>query len=414
MALAIYTGPSFAARVAVGSGGRHQSISDGIAAAASGDTVLVAAGTYHEHGILIDKTITLLGIGRPVVDARDEGEIITVRANGVRVEGLVLANVGSSFMEDRAAIRVADAFDCVVENNELVNAFFGIYLENSGECIIRGNVIRGSATREVTSGNGIHLWYCRGIELVDNRITGHRDGIYFEFVEDSHVERNHSQNNLRYGLHFMFSHNDRYVDNAFIENGAGVAVMYSHHVTMARNRFEKNWGTASYGLLLKEIKDSEIHHNRFERNTIAVYTEGSDRVKVRENEFVSNGYAVKLMANSNDNVYERNNFIGNSFDVVTNSRHNFNTFHSNYWSAYRGYDLDRDGAGDVPYHPVRLFALLVEREPPGIILLNSLFVRLIDTAERVMPVFTPETLIDDAPLMRPLRLDERSDYAANS
>jgi nitrous oxidase accessory protein len=55
--------------------------------------------------------------------------------------------------------------------------------------------------------------------------------------------------------------------------------------------------------------------------------------------------------------------------------------------------------GDVPHHPVRLFSLLCEKAPPGIVLLNSLFVTLIDTAERVMPVFTPETLVDASPRM---------------
>ena len=66
---------------------------------------------------------------------------------------------------------------------------------------------------------------------------------------------------------------------------------------------------------------------------------------------------------------------------------------------YDGYDLDLDGVGDVPHHPVRLFALLCEKAPPGVVLLNSLFVTLIDTAERVMPVFTPETLVDTSPMI---------------
>jgi nitrous oxidase accessory protein len=132
---------------------------------------------------------------------------------------------------------------------------------------------------------------------------------------------------------------------------------------------------------------------------VGLYAEGSNRIAVEENEFIGNGYAVRIMANSMDNSFRRNKFIGNSFDVVTNSRQSFNTFDSNYWSEYDGYDLDRDGLGDVPHHPVRLFSLLVEKSPPSIVLLSSLFVTLVDTAERVMPVFTPETLVDDNPLM---------------
>jgi len=68
-------------------------------------------------------------------------------------------------------------------------------------------------------------------------------------------------------------------------------------------------------------------------------------------------------------------------------------------SAVLSYDLDRDGTGDVPHRPVRLFSLLVEKAPPGLVLLGSLFVNLIDTAERVMPVFTPDALVDQHPAM---------------
>lgn len=393
------TAATHAATVRVGTDRPYATVRDGIAAALDGDTVLVDAGTYFEYGIVIDHPISLIGVGRPVIDARSEGEIIKITADHARVSGLELRNVGTSFMQDRAAIRLSEVTGCVVEDNVLVNAFFGIYAENTAGSKIRSNTLRGRAQREATSGNGIHLWHCRGITITENIVTGHRDGIYFEFVEESTVTSNTSAHNLRYGLHFMFSNRDVYDNNRFSHNGAGVAVMYSSDVNMRHNVFEHNWGVASYGLLLKEIRDSAIENNAFRQNTIALYAEGSNRIKVRRNEFDDNGYAIKVMANCNDNSFSENNFIGNQFDVATNSRHNFNTFESNYWSDYRGYDLDRDGVGDVPHRPVRLYALLVEKQPPGIILMNSLFVRMIDTAERVMPVFTPETLTDPSPRM---------------
>lgn len=388
-----------AAMVWVGRGERCLSIESGLQAAQPGDTVLVLAGVYYEHALVVDKPVTLLGRDQPVIDAQDRGEIITVTHGGSAIVGFTLRNVGTSFVEDRAAIRLKNIEGVRVEGNRIEKAFFGIYAEHSRAMDIRRNVLLGPALREVDTGNGIHLWYCREAVIEDNEIHGHRDGIYFEFVEHSRIARNVSTHNIRYGLHFMFSHEDTYIDNRFAENGAGVAVMYTEHVTMIGNVFEHNWGASSYGLLLKDIRDSEIRHNRFVRNTVGLYAEGSNRIVVEENEFIGNGYAVRIMANSMDNSFRKNNFIGNSFDVVTNSRQSFNTFDSNYWSEYDGYDLDRDGLGDVPHHPVRLFSLLVEKSPPSIILLSSLFVTLVDTAERVMPVFTPETLVDGNPLM---------------
>ena len=109
------------------------------------------------------------------------------------------------------------------------------------------------------------------------------------------------------------------------------------------------------------------------------------------------------MANALDNVFTRNNFIGNSFDVATNSRRTRSRFEENFWDAYRGYDLDHDGFGDVPFRPVRLFALIVERTEPSLLLLRSLFVQVLDAAERVLPSLTPEVLMDPKPVMRRIR-----------
>ena len=394
-----------ATAIRVGADEAHATIAAGLAAAQPGDTVLVANGLYNEHGLVVSGSIVLLGKDYPVIDAQNQGDILTVTAAGAIVRGFLFKNVGSSYVEDRAAVRVQKANDVRVEDCRFENTIFGVYVEHSESVRVAGNHLTGSGGSEVSAGNGIHLWYCKRALVENNEIHRHRDGIYFEFVEDSMIRGNLSSHNVRYGLHFMFSHRDEYVNNRFEDNGAGVAVMYTTHVTMRGNSFVHNWGTSSYGLLLKEISDSEITGNRFIENTVGLHAEGSNRLVVTGNEFIDNGYAARILANSSGGTFTHNNFTGNAFDVATNSRQSFNTFDSNYWSEYRGHDLDRDGTGDVPHHPVRLFSLLVEKSPPGLVLLGSLFVNLIDTAERVMPVFTPETLVDQHPSMTALSLE---------
>jgi nitrous oxidase accessory protein len=177
--------------------------------------------------------------------------------------------------------------------------------------------------------------------------------------------------------------------------------MYTRHVVMTGNTFVDNWGSASFGLLLKDIRDSRIEANVFQRNSVALHVEGSDRLAVTANAFDRNGWAVKLFANSEDNRFSANSFTGNSFDVATNSRRAYSTFEGNYWDAYRGHDLNRDGVGEAPFRPVRLFSLLVEQNEPSLILMRSFLVQLLDTAEAVMPALTPDTLVDRAPLMAP-------------
>jgi nitrous oxidase accessory protein len=387
-------------RIDVTPTGALHTVAAGVAAAHDRDTVVVHAGVYREPTITVARQIAVVGVGAPVLDGEGKHALFHVTADDVTVTGLVLRNVGTSFVEDRAALRVDQARGCVIEHNRVENAFFGIYLANVTDCRIADNVIRGSAERETESGNGIHLWTSRRITITRNVIAGHRDGIYFEFVHDSQIRGNISERNLRYGLHFMYSDGCHYVGNTFRHNGSGVAVMYTKHVEMTANRFEDNWGAAAYGLLLKEISDVTLERNAFAHNTTALFVDGANRLDARHNEFAANGWAVKLDANTLDSDFRGNNFVGNSFDIATNSRFPSTTFAGNYWDGYRGYDLDRDGIGDVPHRPVRLFSVIVGQNAPALILMRSAFVELLDNAERALPSLTPNTLVDSTPAMR--------------
>lgn len=263
------------------------------------------------------------------------------------------------------------------------------------------------ARLEQNTGNGIHLWKCDSTLIERNYITGQRDGIYFEFVTNSHIIDNLSEWNIRYGLHFMFSHNDEYRHNTFRDNGAGVAVMYSRQVGMFDNRFEHNWGSAAYGILLKDISDSHIARNAFERNSAGIYLEGASRILIENNIFKENGWAMRVQASCDANTIRRNDFMSNSFDVSTNGSLVLNTFDGNYWDRYEGYDLNHDGTGDVPFRPVSLYAIVVERMPFGLMLMRSFMVYLLDKAEKVAPSLTPgENPTDSAPSMRPLQSPE--------
>jgi nitrous oxidase accessory protein len=266
--------------------------------------------------------------------------------------------------------------------------------------VVHQNEVEGDPRSQTQSGNGIHVWHSERVDVADNHVRGHRDGIYFEFVKGSRVSRNVTEVSDRYGLHFMFSDDCRYEENTFRNNGAGIAVMYTHRVLIRGNRFERNWGGSAYGLLLKDISDSEILDNHFVANSVGLHLEGSNRNRIAGNVFERNGWALRVLASAQENVITRNSFSANAFDVGTNSRQNFSTFTENHWDRYRGYDLDRDGIGDVPHAPVRLFALIVQQAPPALILLRSLIVDALDMAERVMPMLTPRTLVDERPLMR--------------
>lgn len=240
--------------------------------------------------------------------------------------------------------------------------------------------------------------------IIGNNVSGHRDGIYFEFVTNSLVWRNVSRKNIRYGLHFMFSNNDTYISNVFEKNESGVAVMYTNNVNMYNNYFNDNWGGAAFGILLKDISDGEISGNYFGHNTTALDIEGCNRLKIFKNKFVNNGYAIKISASTLDNEITMNNFISNTFDVATNGTLVANSFTGNYWDKYEGYDLNKDGRGDIPYRPISLYSTIIESNPASLMLFRSIIVSLLDKTEKLLPGITPENLKDEKPYMKPLPL----------
>lgn len=395
---------SFAGVIKVGKQQQYVSITSAIAAANNGDTVLVESGTYFEKNLIINKSIVLKGIDHPVLDAEKKYENISIKANGVIVDGFLLQHTGVSSIVDFAAIKIYNCHNVSITNNVINDAFFGIYSQYGIHCLIKNNTLTANAKNEQESGNGIHCWKSDSMQIIANTVSGHRDGIYFEFVTNSVIWRNNSFKNLRYGLHFMFSNDDAYIGNIFENNGAGVAVMFSKGVKMFNNYFKENWGDAAYGILLKEINDSHIEGNHFEKNTSAIYAEGANRIRVQKNIFRNNGWAFKIQASCSDVVLEQNNFIGNTFDVGTNGSLVLNRFNNNYWDKYEGYDLDRDKIGDVPYRPVSMYSMIVEKNPPAMVLFHSLIVSLMDKSEKVIPSLTPESLKDEHPLMKPLQL----------
>jgi nitrous oxidase accessory protein len=395
---------AFSRIIVAGTGLPVNSLRKAVMMARNGDTVLLKNGVYKEGNVLITASITLLGEDNTILDGEHKHELLTISGQHITVKKIRFRNAGYSALNDFASIKIIDASFIVLEGNTILHSYFAIHVSNSTYCTIRNNVIAGDPTTEQMTGNGIHLWKCSNALIEGNYVTGHRDGIYFEFVTESTILKNTSEQNIRYGLHFMFSHSDNYLMNVFRKNGAGVAVMYSKKVRMQGNHFEENWGPSAYGILLKEITDSRITNNIFLKNTVGIYMEGSSRLDIGSNAFKNNGWAVRVQASCDENIFHRNNFHGNSFDVATNGTMMLNKFYNNYWDKYEGYDINKDGIGDLSYHPVSMYAMIVEQNPATLMLMRSFMVSLLDKAEKAIPSLTPENLVDEKPMIKPNKL----------
>ncbi|MFZ1858490.1 MAG: nitrous oxide reductase family maturation protein NosD, partial [Chitinophagaceae bacterium] len=396
--------PLFSRTIIVGNNQPVRSLKIAIAIAKNFDTILLHAGTYKEGAITLTKSLTIIGQNNPVLDGEKKYEILLISGKNITIKGIQFRNSGYSAMDDYASIKLVDASYVTIESNQIFDSYFAIHISNTSFVTVRNNRITGSPKSEQLTGNAIHLWKSNYAVIENNHVQGHRDGIYFEFVTFSSIRNNLSEKNIRYGLHFMFSNDDTYFNNTFRNNGAGVAVMYSKKVKMENNHFEQNWGPSAYGILLKDITDSYILHNTFFKNTVGIHLEGTSRIIIERNIFTGNGWALKVQASCENNDFHHNNFTGNSFDIGTNGSISLNTFYKNYWDKYEGYDINKDGIGDIPYHPVSMYSMIVEQNPYSLMLFRSFTVQLLDKAEKAIPSLTPENLIDKSPLMKSIKL----------
>ncbi|HRQ86182.1 MAG TPA: hypothetical protein PLV70_13810, partial [Flavobacteriales bacterium] len=91
-------GPLGARTWTVDATGPNKRISVAVASAADGDTIRVLAGTYREGTITIDRRLALVGVGRPLIDGGEQGDVVVINAagttlRGFRITGTLVSNI---------------------------------------------------------------------------------------------------------------------------------------------------------------------------------------------------------------------------------------------------------------------------------------------------------------------------------
>ena len=390
--------------IEVGEGKAFSSINAALHKAKAKDEILIYGKKIYKERLVIQKPITLKGVGTPIIDGGQRGDVIKVNADNVTIEGLQIQNSARSSQVDYCGVHVKDAQFVTVRNCVFRKNQFSVMFQNCKNGLIANNNISSYITYNPIMGNAVHCWKSDNMHITGNNIGHNRDGIYLEFVNNSHIDHNTVSGCARYGLHFMFSHFNVYSSNRFNHNQAGVAVMFAHNVEMINNTFEFNRGTSSYGLLIKELQYSTIKGNRFLDNTVGLLIDGGSDLNVHHNVIKNNGWGMRLISASTNDTIRHNNFLGNTFDMTTNVSYNRNNVNGNYWDKYEGYDLNKDGYGDVPFHPLSLFSMLAEQNENVLFFFHSFLMNLLDATEKVLPSITPDNYVDNYPHMNPYKL----------
>jgi len=406
---------SLGREITVGKESPYSSITEALRDSTEGDTIVVKEGVYKEN-IVVDKKVFLIGENQPVIDGNYQGDVVRIESDNVMIKGFTIRKSGSDLLQDESGIKIVNSKGVIIEENKLEDVTIGIYLYSSPSSVIRNNTSYGKAdyTTEETNGNGIHLWKSPNNTIEGNHIIKHRDGIYVEFSPANSIRKNHCERNVRYGLHYMYSDNNTFEENVFERNGTGSAIMYSKNIVLRKNTFKDNHGPNGFGMLLKSINDTLAEGNLIANNTVGIFMDDANRNVFTKNVFSQNGWAIDLFSSSNDNTIYANDFLDNTYQVMTDTDRTTNRFFKNstgnYWSDYKGYngyDLNEDGIGDVPYKPVKLLSYLMKRYPDLTVFIESPGLKALEFAERVIPVLNPVELEDPYPLTNPVQIDEK-------
>jgi nitrous oxidase accessory protein len=407
------TGVAAAAEVlTVGqSSARFQSVQAAINAAQPGDTILVQAGTYTEQ-IVLNKQLTLEGAGQPVLRGTGTGSVVIVTADGCTIRGFIIEHSGGSLQDEDSGLLLKSG-DNLIEDNELRDILYGIYLYHARHNTIRRNVVSGRAWLELGErGAGLHLWNSSGNLIEGNTITTARDGMYIQTSSGNTIHHNRVSG-LRYGLHYMNSDDNRFEDNVFTYNVAGAAIMYSRRIELRRNAFTHNRGFSSFGILFQDCDEIRAEDNFIIDNATGIFLEALRKSAFRRNVIAENDVAMQIFSSADQNVFAGNNFIENLSPLYLVGKSSSTRWQENgrgnYWSDYDGYDLDGDGVGDVAHRVQNVFEYLEGNFPRLRLYLTSAAAQALATAEKTFPIIKGSAETDTAPLIRAVARDVKLD-----
>ena len=405
-----------------------------IDAAAPGDIVVVEGGVYEER-VVIDKPISLIGRGWPILDGGGQGDVLTISADDAVVSGFEVRNSGRTVSQEPAAIKIKDADRVKVSLNRIRASHFGIHVTNSTESEVVDNDIEvGSGVPQERRGHAIYLWGVTNSTIHRNVINKAADGIHLEFAENNLIVGN-TVHDSRYALHLMYANANSIVDNTLTDNLSGAVLMFSHGLVVKDNEMSSNReGATGAGILLKDTDNIFVQGNRILRNKFGMSIEGAPQSAgataiFRGNLLALNDVGVGLSSNSPITFVE-NSMIDNIVQIKATSGNRALAAHGggavtgatgatdagagrgaavwssegrgNYWSDYRGFDGNGDGVGDQPYLPRPAFAGRLDDDETLQLFQFTPAQQAIDMASDMFPVYRYDAVIEDAyPLMSP-------------
>ncbi len=389
--------------------GPYTTITSALSDAQSGDVIEVRRGAY-PGPLVVDKSVSLVGVDWPVIDAGGQGTVVTLAAPDITFSGFEVRGSGSEPDRDHAGITLT-APRIAVDNNRLRDVLFGIFVAQADDAVLRGNDITSKPEyAEGRKGDGLRLWYSQRVTVENNHIHEARDVVMWYSTDV--IMRDNLIEHGRYGVHLMYCDGAQIERNQLLDNSVGIYTMYSNNVTMRDNLIRGQRGPSGYALGFKDSDNVEVAGNALVDNRGGIYLDGTPFSpegfgKFHDNVLAFNDVGVIALPAVRGNAFENNTFWENVEQVAVQGGGALgeNHWQGNYWSDYTGFDADGDGRGDVPYRAERFFENLTDREPRLRALFYSPAAQAVEFAGAAFPVVRPQPkFTDPAPRVQPAPL----------
>lgn len=279
---------------------QYSTIQSAVDAAVTGDTILVAAGSYAES-VAVTKSVSLVGESRDttIIDASASGPGINITGtSGVLVSGFRIQDTG--FYD---AIVVSSSSNVTIYQNRVQASLnvFGIFVSNS---------------------NGVHV--------IGNDLTGNFHGVRIQAGASNLVQGNNVTANT-IGVSVFLSKGNKIVDNLLRLGEQGILLGGESEATVvARNSIANN---TVFGIFLRDSRGHLIVYNRIENTTTTgpipaegIHVQNSTRNIIHHNSLRNNDFQIFAVRPPDDITL-------NTWDDGSQG---------NYWSDYAGVD---DGSG---------------------------------------------------------------------
>ncbi len=300
-------------------GGDYTTIQAAVDAADSGDSIIIETGTYYEHVVVSEKSLTITGEDAQEVkiDGEEVGTGLELQSDGNHIEsiwiedtqnGLVLSSSSENVIidcyfvnNDFAGIKSnGDCFsnnidDCTAngnnyamrlddgfENNEISNCvirrnYYGIYLSGADNNEFQLNTCeeneqrRGDGRgRDFFTSTGIYLdENSNGNTFDDNICSNNGDhGIYMFKSSANEFTDNVCENNGGAGIYLLSANNNDIIDNSAHDNdGSGIHLHNSASINIDKNDC---FGNLEHSIVLDSCQHIRMKNNTLEESGIFI------------------------------------------------------------------------------------------------------------------------------------------------